>query len=180
MWICLVISLVGKGTIVVGIVILIIGVIATGASFVITNQCNSFGGQLGTFLDSRNEIVCGISGFILIAGIFIAIIGFVVIGVGATRNRNKYLQQSSALSGTSSDKGSSHSLQILDKSHCRYCGKIRLIAADYCTHCGRYSAASSTAMKLCKCVSLMAEDSIFCSDCGEMFPNKEKSQNPSP
>jgi uncharacterized membrane protein len=100
----------GWGKIAGSIILSVIGIVLSGLSYSIINQCNSFGGQLGTFLDTSNQQVCAMGSFLVFVGIFLTIIGIVFIILGSvskkekSRNRDVVRQQS----GT--------------KSFCRFCG----------------------------------------------------------
>jgi RNA polymerase subunit RPABC4/transcription elongation factor Spt4 len=56
---------------------------------------------------------------------------------------------------------------------CRYCGKKRPIAGEFCPMCGRSSHAISTSMKKCTvCKATMSDDSNYCAHCGQKFEEK--------
>lgn len=151
----------GKGKIAGGILLLILGIILSGISYSISNQCNTFSGQFGSLMDSQRQEICMVGSFLVIVGIFMAIIGLVLIIVGAISKDKNVNQQGNKID------------HQIDKNtiFCRYCGKARVLSDNYCGSCGRSAQSSSNSLKQCECGSDMTEDSIFCSICGRRFPD---------
>lgn len=150
----------GTGKIIGGIILLIIGIIFSSIGYSISVECNSISGQLGTFFSNNEQNYCSAGSISLVIGIFMGIIGLVLIIVGAVtgKKRKEAINQHSNYT---------HSSQ---KIFCRYCGKERDTAGEFCSRCGRSVQSNSVNMKVCRnCNSSMSEDSQFCANFGRKF-----------
>jgi hypothetical protein len=158
----------GAGKIIGGIILLIIGVIFSSIGYSINVECTSIGGQIGTLFSYDQQTYCSTGSVTFVIGIFMGIIGLVLIVVGAVtgKKRKEVIVQ---------DFGHSHSSQ---KSICRYCGKERDASGEFCSRCGRSSQSSSTKMKICHyCNSPMSDDSNYCANCGQKFPETSNTES---
>ena len=150
----------GWGKIAAGIVLLIIGVILSGLSNSIINQCNTFSGQFDSFLDSQNQSTCMVGSFLIIVGIFFAIVGLVLILVGAVSKGKKKKIDSTDLPQQTSQL----------KSFCRFCGRSVFHKGEFCPHCGKNLKSVADTIKKCEaCSASMSEDSEYCANCGSKF-----------
>lgn len=161
----------GWGKILGGIVLLILGIIFSALGFSINNECNSLGGQLGSLLSSQQQQRCSFGSIGLIIGIFMSIVGLILIIVGSVTGGKKKGEI------TETEVVNLSTLQLPNttdsKFYCRYCGKQRPATGHYCPSCGRSTSTSlneRNSMKQCiNCESLLSEDSLFCSNCGRRF-----------
>jgi membrane protease subunit (stomatin/prohibitin family) len=153
----------GAGKIIGGIILLVIGIVSSSIGYSINVECASIGGQLGTLFSSEQQTYCSGGSIVFVVGVFMGIIGLVLIVVGAvTGKRRKEV--------TAQDSGQSKSS---DKVFCRYCGKEREASGEFCSKCGRSTQSSSIKMKICfNCSSPMSEDSQFCAKCDQKFEDK--------
>jgi uncharacterized membrane protein len=73
----------GTGKIIGGVVLIIIGVILYGLFNNYQAQCQSFLGNLGQALDSDTQQRCTMVNFVIILAVILAVIGIVLVIVGA-------------------------------------------------------------------------------------------------
>jgi hypothetical protein len=167
------------GKIVGGIVLLIIGIIifvvSSGLQPTVNNyqeQCNSLVGEIGKFIDPNTQQKCtqvdvfrsaSLGGEIL--GGALAFVGLIISIVGAVSGNKKVITYAR------NEQQQPISPQMkTEKIFCRYCGKERLILAEYCSFCGKSSRSLSTNTKKCiGCGLFTSEDSKFCANCGKEF-----------
>ena len=169
----------GKGLLIGGIVLVIIGVIVSSASSVAQSysnqqisQCNSLRGQLGqTFSEDVQQncqtaaIYQSVSTGGSTLGWGFALIGIVLVVIGgiqmARRSKNPIQTDDHVNMSASS---------MTDKIFCRWCGKLRSVVGTFCPECGKSIRSANTALKICIfCSGTMSDDSVFCANCGRKF-----------
>ena len=169
----------GKGLLIGGIVLVIIGVVVSSASSVAQSysnqqisQCNSLRGQLGQTFSGDMQQSCQTAaiyqsvssggstlgwGFALI-GIVLAVIG----GIQMARRANNPNHTDAHLSRSAPT--------MTDKIFCRWCGKLRSVVGTFCSECGKSIKSDSVTLKICiYCSGSMSDDSVFCANCGRKF-----------
>ena len=173
----------GKGVLVGGIVLIVIGIIiaslssaAQSSSTRSVSGCDSFTGQLGQVLSEQQRQDCAnaaafqsaSSGGIML-GWGVVALGVVLAGVGGIQMARSSSRPSSDMQQTVSATPTM-SATTSGKVFCRYCGKLRPLAGTNCSECGKPTISSVTERKKCTfCAASMSADSEFCANCGRKF-----------
>ncbi len=174
----------GKGKIIGGVILLVIGIIIAGWGMTINSiqsnnlqQCNSITGELGQSFDPETAEICanapiyqGMSISAIFIGLVLFAIGIVLVILRAfSRSKREEEKVERIVSPSREDNVVSYS----EKIYCRYCGKQREASGEFCSRCGRSTHSTSNNMKICRnCSSRMGEDSEFCANCGQKFEEK--------
>jgi hypothetical protein len=132
------------------------------------DKCGNIFGEIGQIFSSEIHSTCdqksnlaSISMAMIVGGIIFFIIGILFVG----------LKHKKVIRDVTNEQQQFVPSQInTDKIFCRYCGKERLILAEYCSFCGKSSRSLSTNTKKCiSCSFITSEDSKFCANCGKEF-----------